>query len=631
MMLWVTVDGSGSTKILACSLMMDESLESAEWSCQCFNDCFRVPPAVIFSDSAPALKAALARVFPTSMHLYCIWHLSNNMMTHLKAACGANNDLWHRVSSLWWHIAKQTDESTRARFDAEWAVLCALLDESTVTGESMETARTWLAKMAADREHWAYRWTWRYVTLGLHSTQRIEAVHAAIAHFLRASTLLTCLLPQLEGYSLDVSVRASVREYRFIQRLLAAAEQCMSHPFITALTKDLTGYALVLFKVQLQQSQFYAAVAVPGEEGVFTVTRRAGTWGVEGDAEAQRGDADLGISAPRFTAPRRTTLMACSCQFLVCYGLPCRHMLILYILQQQELSLALFDPRWKQRLPAAVLAAEQALLQRRPSRAQGSAVAQPDRAERYGLLLAAARGVAAVGAETAQGYATAIDGLAQLLSRLRLPAVGPASARTARARPRAAAAAAPAGTAAEGGAGRVAGPTCRSCWGMVPFPHYKNNKQCPNYGKSPLPEPGAYAPPRTVRLHRSAPLLAGSEDDGSESEDGDHDSASEDGNDNVCHECGETGELLVCDECPRVWHYRCLPAAALALAEAEPWQCPVCARISRPAGFIGNPARAPPGRGGGQHQKRYRSAIEGTKSQRKRRKAAGRIREVRFR
>jgi hypothetical protein len=70
MMLWVTVDGSGSTKILACSLMMDESLESAEWSCQCFNDCFRVPPAVIFSDSAPALKAALARVFPTSMHLY---------------------------------------------------------------------------------------------------------------------------------------------------------------------------------------------------------------------------------------------------------------------------------------------------------------------------------------------------------------------------------------------------------------------------------------------------------------------------------------------------------------------------------------------------------------------------------
>jgi hypothetical protein len=34
-------------------------------------------------------------------------------------------------------------------------------------------------------------------------------------------------------------------------------------------------------------------------------------------------------------------------------------MLILYILQQRALPLALFDARWKQRLPAVALAAEQ--------------------------------------------------------------------------------------------------------------------------------------------------------------------------------------------------------------------------------------------------------------------------------
>jgi hypothetical protein len=71
MMLWVTVDGTGSTKILACSLMLDESAESCAWSCQCFSDCFRVAPAVILSDSAPQLKAAIASVFPppTTLHL----------------------------------------------------------------------------------------------------------------------------------------------------------------------------------------------------------------------------------------------------------------------------------------------------------------------------------------------------------------------------------------------------------------------------------------------------------------------------------------------------------------------------------------------------------------------------------
>jgi hypothetical protein len=628
MMLWVTVDGSGATKILACSLMMDESTEAAAWSCQCFSDCFRVPPAVIFSDSAPALKAAVASVFPTSMHLYCIWHLSNNMLSNLQPACG-DKDLWHRVSSMWWKIAKQSDESSRATFDSEWAALGALLDESTVTDERMTTARTWLAKMAADREHWAYRWTWRYVTLGLHSTQRIEAVHSAIVHFLRASTLLTNLLPQLESYSLDVSVRASVREYRFIQRLLAASDQCMSHPYITALAGQLTAYALVLFKAQLQQSQFYAADAVLGEEGVFTVTRRAGSSGAEADAEAQGGDADLGISAPLFSAPRRTTLTGCSCQYPVCYGLPCRHMLIVYILQQQELSMALFDARWKQRLPAAVLAAEQALLQRRPPRALGGPAAPLDRTDRYALIMAAARGVAAVGAETAAGYATSMEGLSQLLSTLRLPADGPAAARRAPRAARSRPAAAAAGALSEGAAG-VGGPTCRSCWGMTPFPHYKSNQSCPNYGKPPLPEPDAHAQPRTIR-RRTVRWVdeEEDEDDASESEDG----SASDGNHNVCHECSEPGELLECDGpgCERSWHRDCLTLAASLLTEVEPWLCPVCTGKPRPAGFVGNPARALPGRGGGQQRKRFRSAAEGTKGHRKRVKKAGRSRETRFR
>jgi hypothetical protein len=160
---------------------------------------------------------------------------------------------------------------------------------------------------------------------------------------------------------------------------------------------------------------------------------------------------------------------------------------------------------------------------------------------------------------------------------------------------------------------------------MVPFPHNKNNKKCPNYGNLPLPEPQAHAPPRTVRVRQASAVAAGL---GAEEEE--DDSASEDGNDNVCHACSQPGELLECDECPRVWHDDCLPLAARVMAEAERWLCPICVGMHRPAGFIGNPARALPGRGGGQHCKRFRSAIEGSKAQRKRNKAAGRSRELPF-
>ena len=435
-MLWVTVDGSGSTKILACSLMMEESIESCAWSCQCFRDCFRVAPAVIFSDSAPQLKAAIAIVFPSpdTLHLYCIWHLSNNMVTNLKAACGADDSLWQRVRSKWWHIAKQSDVASCATFDSDMASLGELLDESTVgaTAKSMVTARAWLAKLTEEREHWAYRYTWRTCTLGLHSTQRIEAVHAAIAHFLRASTLLTNLLSQLEAYAFDVNDRGSVRDYRFVQRLLAAADACLAHPLITALASSVTGYALVLLKVQLQQASFYSAAPVPGQEGTYIVTRRPGTWGVAASAEELSGDADLGIAAELYSVPRRTTLQSCSCQFLTCYGLPCRHMLQVYTLEQAELPLDLFDGRWKQRSSAEVLAAEQALLQRRPARGASGPRSLPDRSERYGLIVAAARGVAEVGAATMEGYQASIDGLAQLLSKLRLPPGAPGAAAPAR-------------------------------------------------------------------------------------------------------------------------------------------------------------------------------------------------------
>lgn len=615
MMLWVTVDGTGSTKILACSLMLDESAESCAWSCQCFLDAFRVAPYVIFSDSAPQLETAIASVFPESKHLYCIWHLSNNMVTNLKAACGADNALWQRVCSRWWRIAKQTDTSSRLTWEAEWAELGALLDESTVTGKSMNTARAWLAKMAKKRESWAYRYTWGLRTLGLHSTQRIEAVHSAISHFLRASTLLTNLLPQMERYALNVEERASVRHYKFVQRQLLAADQMVAHPFIAALTLKLTGYALVLFKGQLHQSAHYLAAALEGQEGLFSITRRSLEWGAQGGAQEQGGDAELGISSPLFSVPRTTSLTTCSCQYLDCYGVPCRHMLLLYSIQQMAcVPLDLFDARWRVLTPEMELAMVRALMQRRPARAPPGPAAPLSREERYAQILVSGRAVAAIGAESHATFTASIDGLTALLSQLRVPggelgAIGPA-------RRRGAAVGASRGAAA---AAAVTAPReCHSCWGFLPIPHNQRNRRCPNFGKPPLPRPGAVAAACIVGCADSSDSSEGEEDEG-------------DGHDNVCHECSETGELLMCDRCPHSWHMDCLPVAMLPGVDANPWLCPVCACVPRTVGFVAPPQRAPPGRGGGQHMARKRPATEPAPARRRELKKSNRSGETRFR
>ena len=215
---WVTVGPTGATKVLAYSFLLDETVESFMWACECFKDAFRVVPAVIFTDSDMAMKAAIASAFPGAKHLLCVWHLSKNMFTHIKAACGNNDALWKRMVSAWWLITKQTDASSRAAFDAEWAALAAMLSESTVKGKSMEAARAWLDKMAEERERWAYRWTWRLFTMGIHSTQRIESLHSHIMGYLRASTLLVDLLVKLELHSATVDSRTLTRDVNPGQR-----------------------------------------------------------------------------------------------------------------------------------------------------------------------------------------------------------------------------------------------------------------------------------------------------------------------------------------------------------------------------------------------------------------------------
>jgi hypothetical protein len=285
--LWVTAAGSGATKILAVSLLYDESEDSFRFTCECFRNCFRVPPAVIFTDSDPAIKVAIEATFPDSEHLLCIWHLSKNLLSNVRTVCGANDDLWHRIMSGWWAIAKQSDESSRATFDAEWGALRALLAQSTMTGKSMETALKWLDKMAENREQWAYRWTWAFLTMGVHSTQRIEAVHSAVSGFLRASTLLTALREALESYGAHVDSTAATRSFRHHQRFYDTAARCSPHPFIDAASKLVTPYALMLLRAQLQQAAFYT-VTETTTPGTFTVTR---TWTAPPAAAAAAGAA----------------------------------------------------------------------------------------------------------------------------------------------------------------------------------------------------------------------------------------------------------------------------------------------------------------------------------------------------
>lgn len=64
--------------------------------------------------------------------------------------------------------------------------------------------------------------------MNMQSTQRIEAIHSAVAGFLDASTLLTDLATKLDAYNTDVARRAETRTFKHQQKLEKTAEQCIS-------------------------------------------------------------------------------------------------------------------------------------------------------------------------------------------------------------------------------------------------------------------------------------------------------------------------------------------------------------------------------------------------------------------
>jgi hypothetical protein len=98
-------------------------------------------------------------------------------------------------------------------FDGEFAELVSAVEASTCLkdskGENTKDRRLaleWLTTLSTRREQWAARWTWAVLTLDVHSTQRAEATHSALAHIIANSDKLQKLLDKLNLFEQNSSM-----------------------------------------------------------------------------------------------------------------------------------------------------------------------------------------------------------------------------------------------------------------------------------------------------------------------------------------------------------------------------------------------------------------------------------------
>lgn len=171
---FTTIGSDGQTIILAACIVLREDLPSFEWAFGHFAEVFKYEPEVIITDGDVAMALAIKTVFPAprTRHNICIYHLSLNFNSHIATLFAGNNEGWHRVLNTFWRVAKETDERSRKSFGADFDQLVALVEASPISGgQKKAKGLAWLEKLRSRSEQWAYRFTWRYRTLGADSSQ----------------------------------------------------------------------------------------------------------------------------------------------------------------------------------------------------------------------------------------------------------------------------------------------------------------------------------------------------------------------------------------------------------------------------------------------------------------------------
>src|ERR1051326_843302 len=92
LLLFVTPDNNLKIRIVAQVIVDDETQFSYEWVFQCVKEATGVASKVFVTDGDLSVNAAMTIQFPDTFHMYCIWHISQNLSKQLKGKLGSSFD-----------------------------------------------------------------------------------------------------------------------------------------------------------------------------------------------------------------------------------------------------------------------------------------------------------------------------------------------------------------------------------------------------------------------------------------------------------------------------------------------------------------------------------------------------------
>ncbi len=347
---FVTIDERGKTRVLAGSFVRAEDEASFTWAFKCFQNSFELPPIVLYTDSDAAMAAATKAAWPNTVHLLCTFHLWKNFWEHIRPlfySKGGDDNSWRTVGDLWWRLCKTSDEGERVCFDEKFNTLVTIVQTHAIAKEDkINKQLAWLSSLLSRKEQWAACYTWKHKTFGIHSTQRAEAIHSAIAVFCSKRSSIVDITKDLEQMADEHTLKNKMQRVTVMLRgtisnnlaLLPGLERTAAQmePFprimMNAQAALLTKYDCSVLEDNATTSSNYFSV-VPTNVGDSVASHPIGQTEKDcsiSDYDGFNREADHGTLSMEVRMQikgHKTTLKQCSCQYPKVWGIPCRHIL----------------------------------------------------------------------------------------------------------------------------------------------------------------------------------------------------------------------------------------------------------------------------------------------------------------
>ena len=256
--LFVAVDNNYKTRIVAQVLTKYENQADFNWIFQCILQASNnLLPKVLFTDSDPAIIAAVQVVYSQTRYLLCIYHLLENVKK--KAKSKLRGDM---VKSFVTDFYIMRNSYSEEQFNAKYHEMLT----------KYEPCRSYLEKrLYFNRRYWARYEIAKMFTAGIESTQRVESINGIIKKMVDRGTLLKELVKAIENELETETQYTRIKDYYGANPSvgLPSTYNTIFKELDSLLQEFLSPILLSLQKAQMKQSLLYQATLVSINQVIY--------------------------------------------------------------------------------------------------------------------------------------------------------------------------------------------------------------------------------------------------------------------------------------------------------------------------------------------------------------------------